>query len=67
MKLPLQLVIWSLMEEEAANYAIKVLENIHTKHTKCTLGQKQLWPYQFQGPQNSFYMCLKEPALFNTF
>lgn len=37
-KLPLQLVIWSLMEQEAANYAIKVLENIHTKHTKHTLG-----------------------------
>lgn len=42
MKLQLQLVIWSLMKQEAANYAVKVLENIHTKHTKSTLGWKQL-------------------------
>jgi len=27
----------------------------------------QLWPYQFQGPQDDFYMCLKEPTSFNTF
>lgn len=37
-KLPLQLVIWSLMEQEAANYATEVLENIHTRHAKHTLG-----------------------------
>lgn len=37
-KLPLQLVIWGLMDQEAENYTMEALENVHTKHTTCALG-----------------------------